>query len=95
MNNQASVIPNFVSVSDLQRNYSELLKQLKKSQKPLLVLKNNALEAVMLTPEAYKVLQEKIAKYEEKDVLELVKAYKREKKTGKLMKIKNVEELFE
>ncbi len=83
------------SISDLQRNYPELLRQLKKSQKPLLVLKNNLLEAVMLTPEAYKMLQEKITEYEEKDTLEAIRIYEKEKKAGKLKKMKRVDELFE
>ncbi len=95
MNDQNVPIPNFVSVSDLQRNYPELLRQLKKSQKPLLVLKNNLLEAVMLTPEAYKMLQEKITEYEEKDTLEAIRIYEKEKKAGKLKKMKRVDELFE
>lgn len=84
MNNQNTAIPNFVSVSDLQRNYPELLRQLKKSKKPLLILKNNSLEAVMLSREAYNMLQEKIAEYEMKDTLEAIKVFKEEEKAGKL-----------
>ena len=87
-------IPNFVSVSDLQRNYPGLLKQLKKSQKPLLILKNNSLEAVMLSPEVYNMLQEKITEYETKDALEAIKGYKEEKREGKLKKMRSVDELF-
>ncbi len=87
-------IPNFVSVSDLQRNYPGLLKQLKKSQKPLLILKNNNLEAVMLSPEVYNMLQEKITEYETKDALEAIKGYKEEKREGKLKKMRSVDELF-
>lgn len=95
MNNQDLSIPNFVSVSDLQRNYPGLLKQLKKSQKPLLVLKNNCLEAVMISPEVYKDLQNKIAEYEEKEALETIRGYEKEKKAGKLMKMKSINELFD
>ena len=88
-------IPNFVSVSDLQRDYPGLLKKLKKSQEPLLVLKNNNLEAVMLSGEVYKALQEKIREYEEKEALQAIKLYKEAEKAGKLIKMKNVDELFE
>ncbi|PIU35738.1 hypothetical protein COT03_01075 [Candidatus Shapirobacteria bacterium CG07_land_8_20_14_0_80_39_18] len=94
MNNQISSIPQFVSVSDLQRDYPSLLKQLKKSQKPLLVLKKNVLEAVMLSPEAYKILQEKITEYEEKDALEAIRIYEEEKKAGKLKVAKRASDFF-
>jgi len=84
MNNQNTAIPDFVSVSDLQRDYPGLLKQLKKTQRPLLILKNNSLEAVMLSPKVYNKLQEKITEYETKDTLEAIKVFKEEEKAGKL-----------
>jgi len=87
-------LPNFVSVSDLQRDYPGLLKKLKKSQEPLLILKNNSLEAVMLSPEVYNLLQEKIVEFEMKDALEAIKGYEKEKKEGKLKKLESVDELF-
>jgi len=95
MNTQNTAVPNFVSVSDLQRNYPGILKQLKKSRKPLLVLKNNCLEAVMLSGEVYREFQEKIVEWEEKEALDAVKKYEKAKKADKLMKMKNVDELFE
>jgi len=68
---------------------------LKKSQEPLLVLKNNNLEAVMLSGEAYRTLQEKIREYEEKEALEAINRYQQAKKAGKLIKMKSTNELFE
>jgi len=56
--NNISYIPQFVSVSDLQRNYPALLKTLKTSQKPLLILKKNDLEAIILTPDLYQSMME-------------------------------------
>lgn len=95
MNNNISSIPNFVSVSDLQRDYPGLLKKLKSSGEPLLVLKNNSLEAVMLSPEKYKELRDKIVECEEAEALRTIEGYKKEKKSGKLKKMKSVNELFE
>lgn len=94
MNSQGMAIPNFVSVSDLQRDYPGLLKQLKKSQEPLLILKNNSLEAVMLSPEVYRALQEKIREYETDDALQAIKIYKEEKKAGKLKIAKKASDFF-
>lgn len=93
--NTLSYIPDFVSVSDLQRRYPELLKALKVSQKPLLVLKKNDLEAVILTPDFYRTMMDKVQEYEEKDALLAVANYTKEKKAKKLIKMKNVKELFE
>lgn len=89
------MIPNFVSVSALQRDYPGILKQLKKSQRPLLILKNNSLEAVMLSPEAYNVLQKKISEYEAKDAQKAIRGYVKEKGRGLLKKMENTDELFE
>lgn len=94
MNSQSMTIPNFVSVSDLQRDYPGLLKQLKKSREPLLILKNNSLEAVMLSPQVYNKLQEKIREYEMKDALLAIRVYKGEKKAGKLKIAKRASDFF-
>ena len=94
MNNFYPYIPEFVSVSDLQRNYPLLLKNLRTSKKPLLVLKKNDLEAVILTPDLYQQLVEKAREYEEKEAFLAIKAYKKEKKEKKLKKMRSVKELF-
>jgi len=94
MNNLNIQIPKFVSVSDLQRNYPKLLRQLHSSHQPLLVLKKNELEAVILLPEIYQLLVEKIRQYEEQAAFSAIKVYEKEKKAGKLKKMKKVEELF-
>ena len=94
MNNQDMTIPNFVSVSDLQRNYPGLLRQLKKSQKPLLILKNNSLEAVVISPEVYRQLMDKIAEWEINDAMESIKVFKEEEKAGKLKVAKKASDFY-
>ena len=94
MNNLNTSLPKFVSVSDLQRNYPALLRKLHSSQKPLLVLKKNELEAVILLPEMFEGLIKKIREYEEKEALEAIRVYKKEKAANKLKKMRKVEELF-
>jgi len=93
--NNLSYIPQFVSVSDLQRNYPSLLKTLKISKKPLLILKKNDLEAVILTPDLYQSMMEKIQVYDEKEALLAIANYKKEKTAKKLKKMKSISELFE
>lgn len=88
-------LPKFVSVSDLQRDYASLLKTLHQTNKPLLVLKKNNLEAVILPPNVYQSLIEKARQCEEEEALAAIKTYRREKTGKKLKKIKSVSELFE
>lgn len=94
MSNLNTSLPKFVSVSDLQRNYPKLLRRLHSSQEPLLVLKKNELEAVILLPEMFERLIKKIREYEEKEALEAIQLYKKEKAANKLKKMQKVEELF-
>lgn len=94
MNNLSSV-PQFASVSDLQRDYPGLLKTLKIFGNPLLILKKNNLEAVILTPELYQSMIEKIQIYDEKEALLAISNYKKEKANKKLKKMKSPKELFE
>ena len=94
MNNLNIQIPKFVSVSDLQRNYPSLLRQLHSSKKPLLVLKKNDLEAVILLPEVFEALLEKVHQYEEQEALAAIRVYKEEKTKGKLRKMKSAKDFF-
>ena len=83
------------SVSDFQRRYTALIKQVKKSGQPMMVLKKNKLEVVLISPDAYQEIMGKLRAYEEKIALEAIALYEKEKKSGKLKKMKKVEELFE
>jgi len=95
MNDFTFQLPEFVSVSDLQRNYPALLRELHSSKKPLLVLKKNDLEAVILLPEMFNALIEKVREYEEREALAAIRVYEKEKVSGKLKKMRKVAELFE
>ena len=93
--NNLSYFPQFASVSDLQRDYPSLLKSLKNSKKPLLILKKNNLEAVLLSPDYYQLMMEKVQEFDEKGALMAVANYKKEKIEKKLKKMKSIKELFE
>lgn len=90
----SSVIPQIVSVSDLQRNYAALIKKAKKSGQPLLVLKKNKVEAILLNSTLFEEMARKAKLYEEKQALEAINSYETEKKKGTLKKMKTVDELF-
>lgn len=85
----------FVSVSDLQRDYAAILKKMRETTKPLLVLRNNKLEAIIIRPDLFESLQEKIRQYEEQETLVAINSYEKEKKGKKLRKMRKVSELFQ
>ena len=93
MNTYYPYIPTFASVSDLQRNYAVLLKNLRSSKIPYSSLKND-LEAILLTPDLYRSLVAKVREYEEKEALSAIHSYKKEKAEKKLKVMKSVGELF-
>lgn len=86
--------PKFFSVSDLQRKYAFLLKRLKKNREPLLILKKNKLEAVLLSPTLFTNLTQKVRQYEETKLLEALDTYRREKKARKLKRLEKLTEIF-
>lgn len=88
-------IPDIASISDLQRKYAALIKQVKKSGQPLLVLKKNKPEAVLMSTHAYENFMEKVDAYEQQSAIEAISAYEKEKKAGTLRKLNKANELFE
>lgn len=53
-----------VSTSDFNRNSSSYLKKIRKSLRPLFVNRSNKIEAVLLSPETYKDLLDKVERAE-------------------------------
>lgn len=87
-------LPEFASVSDLQRNYAKLLKRLKEKSKSIIVLRKNKLEAVIVEPKYYEELIKKARQHEEEQALEAIQAYRREKKKKKLSRLERADDLF-
>ncbi len=89
-----TVLPSIASVSDFQRNYLSLINKAKKDNKPLMILRSNKLEAVLLNTELFQDLARKARLYEEKQALTAISNYKRDKQNRKLKKMKSISELF-
>ncbi|MEI6532856.1 MAG: type II toxin-antitoxin system Phd/YefM family antitoxin [Candidatus Roizmanbacteria bacterium] len=88
-------LPLTASASDLQRKSREILKKVQADETPVLILKNNKTEAVLLSPRLYTEMSEKVEKFEEFLAKEAIQHYSAEKKDKKLKKLNTVEELFE
>ena len=88
-----NLLPNLVSVSELQKNYSDIFKSLS-TDNPLFVLNNNKPQAVILSVSSYEKLAKRAYALETKDALKAINIYKEEAKLGKLKKLDNTDELF-
>ena len=93
MNNN-QIFPEYVSVSDLQRNYADILAKMKKASKPIFILKKNKLEAVIIDPLFYAQLIHQHQDTEEKIALNAIGIYQKEKKAKKLKKLSKAADLF-
>jgi prevent-host-death family protein len=82
------------SVSDLQRNYTSLLLKVKKLAKPLILLRRNEPEAVLVSVPHYEELVEKKRLYEEQEALKMIDAFEKDKKAGRLLTANTPDDLF-
>lgn len=92
MNNLS--ISQLASISDLQRNYAFLIERIKKTAKPLYLLRRNQPEVVLISVSDYEELVEKKRLYEEKMAFEAISDFEKDKKAGKLFVGKRGSDLF-
>lgn len=84
-----------VSISQLQRNYSSLVAKIKKMSQPIILLRRNKPEAVLISVNDYQDLLEKKRYYEEKLALEAIALFEKDKKAGTLLKGKKGSDLLQ
>lgn len=87
-------ISQLASVSDLQRDYRSLVERIKKVAQPIVLLRRNKPEAVLISVAAYEELVEKKRLCEEGLALEAVADFEKERKAGRLLIAKKPEDLF-
>ncbi len=87
-------MPNTASVSDLQRNYAQLLRKVHETKEPLILLKDNHAEAALLDINKLEELYMIKRGHEEKEIKKAIASYEKAKKAGKLMSATSVDELF-
>lgn len=79
---------NYVSVSDIQRDYRKVFDKAKRTKKPVMVMRDNKPDVAVIDA---KVLAEKDKRLEEleiKDAFRAIQVAEREKKEGKLKVLK-------
>lgn len=92
--NMDFTLSQLASVSDLQRNYNGLLEKVRSLMGPIVLLRRNQPEAVILSIDEYKNLTEKTRIYEENEALKAIASFEKDRKEGKLMTATRAEDLF-
>ena len=87
-------VSQLASISDLQRDYNSLLAKIKKLAKPIVLLRRNKPEAVLLSVKNYEELVENKRLCEEKMALEAIADFEKERKAGRLLVGTKAEDLF-
>lgn len=78
-----TLMPNTVSVSDIQKNYRRVFDRAKKTKEPVIVLSNNKPDVVIMDIESLDDLNRKLEALEIEDTLRAVEEGERELKEGK------------
>lgn len=83
-----TTLPDTASVQEIQRNYRKLLDRVKISRNPLFILRNSLPEAVVVDYESWNEIVRKLRTEEEKQALEAIRVFEKDRRRGKLKKLK-------
>lgn len=89
------LLPKMTSVKELQKNYRKLFNMVKRTHEPLVVLRNNKPDVVVVDINTLNEIEGKIRRLEELETQEAIRIYEKEKKAGKLKKLKSLKDLMD
>lgn len=86
-------MPKVATSQQLQKEYRSIFDDVIKSHEPVVILNRNHPEVVIVDLQTYQLLRENNEKYEQEKAMVAVKNYEKEKKSGKLKKLKSLDDL--
>lgn len=89
-----TLMPNTVSVSDIQKNYRRVFDRAKRTKEPVIVLSNNKPDVAIIGYDELEVLRRLAYEAEVKDTLRVVKEGRKEFKEGKTIKVESLADLI-
>lgn len=89
-----TLMPNTVSVSDIQKNYRKIFDRAKRTKEPVIVLLNNKPDVVIMDIKALELLNKKLEELEIEDTLRAVEEGRKELKEGKTIKANSLADLI-
>lgn len=92
--NSLSILDQIVSVEEVARNYRAVFDRVKKSKRPLIVLRRNSPDIVLVDIDWLKEIEVRLKKLEEERLLAIVKEGRQDFKTGKAKILKSITSLM-
>ena len=89
-----TLMPNTVSVSDIQKDYRKVFNRVKRTKEPVIVLSNNKPDVAIVDYESLEELRTASAEREIKIALKAIKQGEKEYKEGKTIKANSLADLL-
>ncbi len=89
-----TLMPNIVSVSDIQKNYRKVFDRVKRTKEPVIVLSKNKPDVAIIDYDELEILRKVAYEAEIEDTLRVVKEGRKEYKEGKTIKAKSLTDLI-
>lgn len=89
-----TLMPNTVSVSDIQKNYRKVFDRVKRTKEPVIVLSNNKPDVAIIGYDELETLRKVAHEVEVKDALAAIADGDRELQTGKTKTASTLAELL-
>lgn len=86
---------NYVSVSDVQRDYRKVFDKAKKTKQTVMVLRDNKPDVGVVDAKVLMEREKRLEELEIEDALRAVKEGEEEYRTGKIIKAKSLADLLE
>ncbi len=86
--------PKTTTVREIQRNYKKIFEDVKKSKKPIIVMKNNKPDVAVIDVKTLEKLEKRIEKLELEDALSSIKQGEKEYKEGKTIEANSLADLL-
>jgi PHD/YefM family antitoxin component YafN of YafNO toxin-antitoxin module len=87
-------LDNIVSVSDIQKNYRKIFDKAKKTKQPIMVMKDNEPEVMVVDVKSHEDMRKRLEEFEIEDALRAIEEGEREYKEGKTIKAKSMADLL-
>lgn len=92
--NNLSLLDQIVSVEELVRNYRTVFDKVKKTRKPMIVLRRNIPDIALVDVGYFRDVEQKLKELEEEKVLKIVEEGRKEFKKGKAKVLKSITSLI-
>lgn len=89
-----SILDQIVSIEELVRNYRTIFDKVKKSKKPMIVLRRNVPDIALVDIETLDEMEKKLKQLEEEQILKIVEEGRKEFKERKTKVLKSITSLM-